>query len=244
MQPQEVGLTEYLANLSTSTIVAVAAALTIVRALLVPIRHGLARSLAELVESLIIAGVLVFLIIRPFFLQAFYIPTESMEPTLCGHDRGVSRTGVTYSDTCHDHIFVDKLAYRLRQPVRQEIIVFRGEKKADAEYQQNENVLIKRLVAIPGDTIEIKRDDGGDLRFFLNGKPQAEPYLMEPMEERLKAAFGSQGPLTLGQGQYYVMGDNRNNSNDSRFWGTVPRERIIGRAGAIFWPLRRISLVR
>jgi signal peptidase I len=244
MQPQEVGITEYLANLSTGTIVAVAAALTIVRALLAPLRHGLARSLAELVESLIIAGVLVFLIIRPFFLQAFYIPTESMEPTLCGHDKGVSRTGVTYSDTCHDHIFVNKLAYRLGQPARREIIVFRAEKKADAEFQQNENVLIKRLVAVPGDSLEIKRDDKGDLRFYLNGKVQDEPYLLEPMQERLKAAYGSDGPLTLGHGQYFVMGDNRNNSNDSRFWGTVPRERIIGKAAAIFWPLRRIRLVR
>ncbi|NLI01170.1 MAG: signal peptidase I [Chthonomonadales bacterium] len=234
MQPQEVGVTEYLANLSTTTIVIVAAVLTVVRAALVPIRHGLARAVAELAESLIVAGVLVFLIIRPFFLQAFYIPTESMEPTLCGHDRGVSRTGVTYSDTCHDHIFVNKLIYRLGDPSRGDIIVFRAEKKADAEFHQNENVLIKRCVAIPGDTVEIKRDDAGDVRLFINGKAVHEPYTMEPMEERLQAAYGTQGPLTLGRGQYFVMGDNRNNSNDSRFWGTVPRERIIGKATAVF----------
>lgn len=84
MHPQEVGITEYLANLSVATIVMVAAALTILRLILAPIRNGAARFFAELAESLVIASVLVFMIIRPFFVQAFYIPTESMEPTLCG----------------------------------------------------------------------------------------------------------------------------------------------------------------
>jgi signal peptidase I len=244
MQPQEVGVTEYLANLSTTTIVLLAAVFTVARAILVPIRHPAAKSLAEMFESLTIAGVLVFLIIRPFFVQAFYIPTESMEPTLCGHEPGMSRTGVTYSDSCHDHIFVNKLVYRLGDPAPGDIIVFRAEKKADAEFHQNENVLIKRCVGIPGDTLEIKRDDSGELRLYRNGKVQREPYIMEPMEERMQAAYATQGPLTLGRGQYFVMGDNRNNSNDSRFWGTVPRERIIGKASAVFWPLRRIRLVR
>ncbi len=242
MAPHEVGVTEYLANLSTTTIVLIAAALTVVRLVLVPFRAAVARALAELAESLVIASVLVFLIIRPFFVQAFYIPTESMEPTLCGHDAGISRTGVSYSDSCHDHLFVDKLSYRLRDPHRGEIIVFRAETKADPMHRQ-ENILIKRLVGVPGDTLEVKRDEHGELRLFVNGTAAKEPYVAEPMQDRMDAMYATRGPLTLGKGQYFVMGDNRNNSNDSRYWGTLSRDRIIGKALLVFWPLQRIRFV-
>src|ERR1044071_1209551 len=88
MHPQEIGATEWLANLSIGYVVLAAFVLTAIRLILVPNRTAVARSIAELVESLIIAGVLVFMVIRPFFLQAFFIPSESMEPTLLGHDKG------------------------------------------------------------------------------------------------------------------------------------------------------------
>src|SRR5437879_6554587 len=80
MQPQETGATEWLANLSIGYIVLAAFALTIVRLAFVPNRNPFAQSIAELAESLLIAGVFIFLIVRPFFFQAFYIPSESMEP--------------------------------------------------------------------------------------------------------------------------------------------------------------------
>src|SRR5438105_9604558 len=132
MHPTEVGATEWLANLSIGYVVLAAFILTALRLVLVPYRAPFARSVAELVESLIIAGVLVFLVIRPFFLQAFFIPSESMEPTLMGHNAGYNAsTNQTYNDSVHDHIFVDKLSYRLREPKRGEIIVFKAEKKAD-----------------------------------------------------------------------------------------------------------------
>src|ERR1051326_50202 len=97
--PQEVGVTEVLANLSIGYIVMAAFILTMVRMILLPSRSQFAHSVAELVESLIIAGVLVFMIIRPFFLQAFFIPSESMEPTLQGHNAGMSSTSQTYTDS-------------------------------------------------------------------------------------------------------------------------------------------------
>ena len=90
MHTQEVGAGELLASLSIGYIVLAAFVLTSIRLILAPSRTPLARSVAELAESLLLAGVLVFLIIRPFFVQAFYIPTESMETTLEGHDAGVN----------------------------------------------------------------------------------------------------------------------------------------------------------
>jgi len=247
MHPQEVGATEWLANLSIGCVVMAAFVLTAIRLILVPSRTAFARSVAELVESLIIAGVLVFLIIRPFFLQAFFIPSESMEPTLMGHEAGVNpATGRVYRESIHDHIFVNKLIYRLREPQRGEIIVFRAEKKADkAGGEQNENVLIKRLVAVPGDTLEVKEAQDGRVRLFINGRQQDEPYVKEEMRspQPAEAEYGTRGPLTLGRNELFVMGDNRNNSNDSRFWGPLPRDRVIGKASVIFWPLSRIRLI-
>src|ERR1041384_6128051 len=106
MHPQEIGATEWLANLSIGYVVLAAFVLTAIRLILVPNRTAVALSIAELVESLIIAGVLVFMVIRPFFLQAFFIPSESMEPTLQGHESGYQPgTGRSYSDRVHDHIF-------------------------------------------------------------------------------------------------------------------------------------------
>ena len=249
MQPTEVGATEWLANLSIGYVVAAAFVLTLLRLVLVPNRGAFARSVAELVESLIIAGVLVFLVIRPFFLQAFFIPSESMEPTLMGHNKGISPTMEEYQDTVHDHIFVNKMVYRLREPKRGEIIVFKAEKKADksselAGRQPVENVLIKRLIAIPGDTVELKEDETGTLRVYVNSKVLQEAYVKKPMNPNPQTGFGTGSPLKLGPADLFVMGDNRNNSNDSRFWGPLPRNRVIGKAEVIFWPLSRIRLIR
>jgi signal peptidase I len=245
MNPQEVGATEWLANLSVGAIVAAAFVLTVIRLLLVPYRSAFARSVAELVESLIIAGVLVFLVIRPFFVQAFYIPSESMEPTLHGHEEGTSLTGEYYPDTVHDHIFVYKLGYRLGGPQHGDIIVFRAEKKADTNREHpEENVLIKRLIGLPGDTIEVKADASGVTHVYRNDKPLPDAYIKEPMRETPGAGYAVRGPLKLKPNQLFVMGDNRNNSNDSRYWGPLSRDRVIGQAVLTFWPLNRLRWLR
>ncbi|HZO90873.1 MAG TPA: signal peptidase I [Chthonomonadaceae bacterium] len=260
----DVGASEILANLSIGAVLLLAFALTLLRLLLLSAggqpqgrpgaaseAMGWARGLAEILESLIIAGVLVFLIIRPFFLQAFYIPSESMENTLLGHDAGVNG----HDDTVHDHIFVNKLVYRYSDPQRGDIIVFRAPRRADMEDQtrglpQQENILIKRLIGVPGDTIEIKNG-----AVYRNGQKLNEPYIKEPMQPEREADYnygtpcGSTiskptcGPVHLGKDELWVMGDNRNNSNDSRYWGTLNRKRVIGKAMLIFWPLNRIRLL-
>src|SRR5689334_11974664 len=131
----DTGVGEIFASLSVGMITMIALALTLLRIMLLSFKapqpgkpnevHPMARGLAEVLESLIIAGILVFLIIRPFFVQAFFIPSESMENTLLGHDAGTNPvTQTSHNDTVHDHIFVNKLIYRFSEPKRGDIIVF------------------------------------------------------------------------------------------------------------------------
>lgn len=271
------GATEILANLSAGMVVLIALGLTVARLLLVrPILtlsaseraasgrieaelSPFARGIAELLESFIIAGVLVFLIIRPFFVQAFFIPSESMEPTLLGHNAGPSPSGDNHAETVHDHIFVNKLIYRLGEPQRSDIIVFRAPKNADMESinrgrEPQENVLIKRLIGVPGDTIEIKNGavyrNGEKLNEPVADKsgnpPPGAPYSIKELmreTEPESARFGVGEPLKLGSDELFVMGDNRNDSNDSRYWGILKRDRVIGKAMFIFLPVNRIRVL-
>ena len=261
----DAGVPELLANLNVATIVLIATALTFLRLVLLSLKasptagkpaetHPSARPGAEILESLIIAGVLVFLIIRPFFVQAFYIPSESMEPTLLGHDPGHNLvTGIDHADTVHDHIFVNKLVYRLGDPQHGDIVVFKAPKEADGESRnlqqpQKENILIKRCMGIPGDTISIHdgavyRQSSGEKDFTKLVEPYLDSKLPLENPQRSDAMFGVHEPLVLGPDQYFVMGDNRNDSNDSRFWGTVERKRIIGKASIIFFPFNRIRII-
>ncbi len=259
----ESGASELLASLSVPIIVFGLLALTLLRLALLswkvtipgrPVKtHPLTRSLAELLESLLVAGALVFLLIRPFFVQAFYIPTGSMEPTLHGHDPGRDTvTGVEYTDSVHDHIFVNKLAYRRGRPQHGDIIVFKAPQEADVEdkYLQQplkENILIKRCIGLPGDMIWIHdgavyRKEPGQADFTKLIEPYLDPKLPMDNPQPPEALFGTRGALTLGPDQYFAMGDNRNNSADSRFWGTVERKRILGKCSLIFFPFSRIRI--
>ncbi len=268
MNPSETGATDVLANLSPGAILLIALGLTLLRLILLKISKSspapktkqsdgsFALYLAEICESLIIAGVLVFLVIRPYLLQAFYIPSESMEPTLMGHLQGPNQDGHDYKHTIHDHIFVNKLIYRYSNPKHGDIIVFRAPASADSDDKMKglpevQNILIKRVMGVPGDTIQIRQI--GDYDYVVrNGKvlheyknPKRQYTIDAPMESDLNTSFiyGYPQPLKLGKGQYFVMGDNRNDSNDSRFWGTVKRWRIMGKAEVIFWPVNRIRIL-
>jgi signal peptidase I len=269
MHPQEAGATEVLANLSIATVVGIACVLTVLRIVFLnpaklfavgrPVDVGAtSRGFAEILESLIIAGVLVFLVIRPFFLQAFFIPSQSMEPTLLGHDAGPGPGGETYNDTVHDHIFVNKLVYRYSKPQPGDVIVFRAPAHADIEHRDNpqaqiENILIKRLIAVPGDKIAVREDgvyrNGKKLNepVFKSGDAQSATYFIKEkmsLSRTAMADYAQNEELTLEPNQYFVMGDNRNNSNDSRFWGPLDGDRIIGKAMFIFLPLNRIGGIR
>ena len=207
---------EWLANIKFEYIIAAVVVLFIARLVLGKYKTPIAKSAAEIAESALIAIVLVFLIIRPFIVQAFYIPSGSMLPTL----------------EVRDHILVSKFIYRFHEPQRGDIIVFKAP-AAISSYGQEQD-FIKRLMGLPGDIIEVK--DGA---VYRNHKRLTEPYLMEPGRIEYERE-----PIKVPRGMLFVMGDNRNDSNDSHEWGPLDRKRVIGKAMVRFWPLNRVGLVR
>jgi signal peptidase I len=300
---------DWLANITLPYIIIAVVVLFIARLVLGKYESAAAKQATEFVESALIAVVLVFLIIRPFIVQAFYIPSGSMEPTLLGHD---------YPTRIHDHILVNKFIYRFQEPRHGDIIVFKsppgvsasgpmsspsewnrvvgrvispagnsgavkvaidrdcredvkrlrdvfvaahgdGEVRSIESISENADVIkflgvddavsaesltgaalkvgekdfIKRVVGIPGDTIEVKSNKG----VVRNGKLLKEPYIAEIPLYDMK-------PVKIPKGRLFVMGDNRNNSNDSHAWGTLARDRVIGKSLVRFWPLTRIGIPR
>ncbi|MBE9127890.1 MULTISPECIES: signal peptidase I [unclassified Coleofasciculus] len=164
----------------------------------------------EGIKTVILSGFLAFGI-RSFVAEARYIPSGSMEPTLQINDR----------------LIIDKLSYNFRKPDRGDIVVF---SPTDELRKQNfKDAFIKRVIGLPGDTVEVK---GG--RVYVNDQALRENYI----EEEPNYYFG---PVKVPSDQYLVLGDNRNNSYDSHYWGYVPRDKIIGRAIVRFWPMNRVG---
>lgn len=194
-------------------VVATIVVLFIVRIILGRYKSPGAKSSAELVESALVAIALVFLLIRPFIVQAFYIPSGSMEPTLKERDQ----------------ILVNKFIYRFTKPQHGDIVVFKSPQHADPRQVD----YIKRLIGVPGDTIEVREGI-----VYRNGKALNEPFLLEPGDIRY-----DMGPVTVEKGMLFVMGDNRNDSNDSHRWGQLDRNRVLGKAMVKFWPIGRVGLL-
>jgi signal peptidase I len=218
----------------------------------VDLEHPRESALWEWVKTIIYA-VLLALFIRAFFLQTFKIPTGSMEPTL----RGAMNYGHG------DKIIVIKFIYGIRipftrhkifeltEPKRGDVIVF-DTKEIDG-LDQNKD-FIKRVVGLGGERLQIVSDnphwdpEGNDLirgggHIYINGRPLEQPSIVADRTYYPAGEYG-EGEITVLPGHYFMLGDNALNSRDSRFWGFVPRENVIGRAVAIYWPPRRIGLVR
>lgn len=149
--------------------------------------------------------------IRQFVAEARYIPSGSMLPTLQINDR----------------LIVDKISYRFNTPQRGDIVVFSP--TPALEKQNFHDAFIKRVIGLPGDKVEVK---GG--RVYINDQPLREDYI--GADERPQYQWG---PQVVPKDSYLVLGDNRNNSYDSHYWGFVPRDNIIGRAVVRFWPPNR-----
>lgn len=171
----------------------------------------------EWIKALVIAVALAFLI-RTFLFAPFIVQGESMETTLHNNEK----------------LVVNKAIYYLQDPKPGEIIVFHADQTRD---------YIKRVIAVAGDTVEMKDD-----QLFVNGKKVDEPYLERKEErarERGEANFTHDfPPVTVPEGHLFVMGDNRLNSEDSRFIGPIPLSSVVGRAEFTFWPIDEIRLTR
>lgn len=242
------GWVETIANLNVRSVVAVALVLTLLRWGLCFSASPYARWVAELFESAAMACVIVFMVIRPFAVQSFYIPSESMVPTLQVNDR----------------IMVDKMSYRFRSPVVDEVVVFKAPKEADP----NEVEFIKRCVGVAGDVVEVHNNT-----LYRNGKPINEPFIAQKPDYDMKIVNGkiyrtdpinpgvylnrtaltdsteinnvvAAKPSVVPEGCILMLGDNRNNSNDGHMWGFVPIERVVGRAWLLYWPLQRMRAVK
>jgi signal peptidase I len=164
---------------------------------------------------ILVIAVLASFLVRTYAVQTFFIPSKSMNPTLHVGDR----------------ILVNKLSVRFGTINPGDIIVF---KKPPAEHCDDGTYsdLVKRVIGIPGQTITSKGNT-----VYVNGKPLKEPWTYFPnLNPPIKK-------ITLKANQYFVMGDNRANSCDSRFWGPVPRSYIIGKAFFRIWPLSRIGFL-
>ena len=177
----------------------------------------------EYFESIVIAVILA-LFVRTWAVQAFKIPTGSMENNLL----------------IGDHLLVNKFVFGptmsevekklpVREPRRGDIVVFKYPDEPERDF-------IKRVIGLPGDTLELRNK-----KVYVNGQPVDEPYVhfLEPASTSQEVtSFDVReryGPVRVPDGQYFVMGDNRDNSQDSRYWGFLPRSYIKGRALMIYW---------
>jgi signal peptidase I len=183
-------------------------------------------------------AVVIALFVMSFIIQAFKIPSSSME------------------DTLHigDHLFVGKFIYGIRVPFNKEkrVLDFNKPKRGDIlvfEYPKDPKVdYIKRCIGLPGDTVEVK-----DKKIYINGKMIEEPYVVHKDPSVYSDALymsssrknrDNFGPVIVPEGEYFMMGDNRDYSSDSRFWGPMPKKYLKGKALFKYWPPSRIGLIK
>jgi len=194
--------------------------------------QGLPHGLRITVDWIVtIAGAIaIVLAIKAFIVNPYRIPSSSMETTLhCARPAQGCEAGFS------DRVLANRLIYRFREPERGEIVVFETPPAAQARCGAG-GTFVKRLIGLPGERLEL-RNEAGLSYVYVNGTKIDEPYIGRNRRD-------ARGPETfqIPRGQYFMMGDNRSQSCDSREWGTVPRANLIGKVFATYWPPNRISV--
>ncbi len=191
------------------------------------------KQFRDTIEAVVVALLLAF-VIRAFVVQAFKIPSGSMLETLQIGDH-LLVTKFAYDVRLPSNIWLDttdgKVLYKSGDPERGDIVVFKFPEDERKDF-------IKRVIGLPGDTIEIR-----EKVVTINGEVIDEPYVMHT-KANMMPIRDNFGPFTVPADQFFVMGDNREGSYDSRWWGTVKREKIVGKALVIYWSWGSITDVR
>lgn len=181
----------------------------------------------EYAEALFVALILA-LIIRTFVVQAFKIPSESMLQTLQVGDHLLA-SKFAYGIKIP---FTDHYIYRGEDPQRGDIIIFQYPNDPSVDY-------IKRIIGVPGDLIEVR-----DKQLYRNGSPVKEAYIRHTDPNGVEPLRDNYAPVRVPPDKYFVMGDNRDNSLDSRFWGFVDRSAIRAKAWRIYWSWAGLNDIR
>jgi len=171
-------------------------------------------SVWENLQIILIALVLAF-VIRTFIAEPRYIPSDSMLPTLEEGDR----------------LVVEKISYYFHSPLRGDIVVFQPPLQLQMQGYEQDQAFIKRVIGQPGDIVSVSNGI-----VSIDNKPLKENYILESPRYSLSS-------VQVPEGQLFVMGDNRNNSNDSHIWGFLPQTNVIGRAIFRFYPFKKIGTV-
>lgn len=163
----------------------------------------------------VVMAILIVLVIRNFIIGMYHVPSGSMMPTL----------------NIDNYVMASIVEYKISDPDRGDVVIFKypineKEHKKSIRY-------VKRLIGLPGDKIEIANN-----RLIINNEVIEESYIAQG------STMSDFGPITVPKDQYFMMGDNRDHSNDSRYWGFVDRKYIIAKALVVYWPKRDVKIIR
>ncbi len=176
--------------------------------------ENLGTHIIDFIETLVVFGA-IFALLYLFVAQFHKVSGSSMFPIL--HDG--------------DYLITEKISYRLGDPNRGEIIVLKNPKDESQDF-------IKRIIAVPGDTIKIENS-----QVFVNGGAVSESYLPPNTPTHSGSFLTEKNTIKAGPNQYFVLGDNRNHSSDSREWGAITKQEIVGKAFFRYWPPQDMGLL-
>jgi signal peptidase I len=178
----------------------------------------------------IVAAVAIVLLVKAYVVNPYKIPSSSMEPTL-----HCARPKIGCEARFDDRVLANRFIFHFRDPHRGEIVVFDTPPAAKVACGEG-GTFVKRVIGLPGETVEVRLNTQGKGLVYIDGKRLNEPYIKP---DRLPDK--AYGPQRVPDGDYFMMGDNRAQSCDSREWGPVPRGNLIGKVFATYWPPNRIS---